>query len=773
MQPVTDAGEGTAGGPPALDDVTVLLVEDDLGDRELFAKQVQTGGLRPEVVAVGTLAAALDALDGATDLDIVLLDLGLPDSQGLDTLDRVTATDTPLPVIVLTGQGDDPALAVAALRQGAHDYLVKGQTGRGELARAIRYAIERHRMQRRTSAQMLHQAAMHQLEMTGGATTDLRGFAQAAASAIQVGLDARRVSLRLTGSSGPGVAAVTAAGQPLTPGTAGVGDDAEDDAEHDAMTVVQLRGEDGPLGRIEVVPATGTELTADQQRFLAAAAASITTRVERLVASLELNARTRQLDTVQRVAEQLQLEREPSAAVARVAGLLREGLHDEDELGVRVEVEGHVADAGPTGGRAAVAMEAVVTVRGEALGSIRLLGEGEPEPGPEERTVLEGVAAQLGTWWALARADREHRRDVDRIAQLMETAPVGLVLVDVDGRPRFANAAALLLVGADTLDDFPWSFDEPARDGLDPALAAVAGVRRTGTPVRDVRVSIPLEDGTERVLAVNASPLVPGPRGGRGMAMSIIDVTHERRRAVLLESALDREQRSAEELRRVSELKDGFLRALSHELRTPLASIVGFVETLKDHRDDLAPEQADTMLLRLESNAQRLGLLLEDLLDVGRITAGVRSPPNRTEHDLSDVVVDIVQLLPTDDHVVELDLTPTRAIVDRPKVERVVHNLVGNAIRHTPPGTTIRVATRRQEHAAVLVVDDDGPGIPSRERSDVFEPFVQGDRAAASPNPGTGVGLSLVRQFVELHDGTVELDVGPAGGARFTVVLPD
>lgn len=764
MRPVAGPGDGTPETARDLEDVTVLLVEDDLGDRRLFDRQIRSSGLDLTVVPVDTVAAAVEVLEGGDPVDVVLLDLGLPDSGGMQTLDRVAATGADVPVIILTGLGEDPELAVTALRRGAHDYLVKGETTGAELVRAIRYAIERSQMQRRAAAQLLRQTALHQLEVTGSGTGDLQAFAQAAASALQVGLDANQVAVRFDGPSIPSPVAATAIGDLLTSGMV--------HAEGDVATTVELRGETGRLGHVEVVLAHVASPTAAQQRFLSTAAAAITTRVERLVASANLHTRTRQLGTVQWVAEHLQRQEDPDTAVTQVAELLVEGLQDGDELGVRIEVEDHVATAGASD-RRAVVVEAAVTVRGDELGSIALLRDPDHAPGPDERALLEGVAAQLGTWWALSHADREHRRDLDRIAQLMETAPVGLALVDTGGVVRFANATALALVGADDLERFPWRFDEQARDDLDPALAAVARVRATGTPVRDVRVGVDAGDGAERILAVNASPLAPGPGGSRGMAISIRDVTTERHRAVLLESALDREQRSADELRRVSELKDGFLRALSHELRTPLASIVGFVETLKDHRDDLEPEQADGMLVRLESNAQRLGLMLEDLLDVGRLTAGVASRPHRIQHDLAGLVTSIVELLPTSDHVLELELEPTPALVDRAKVERVIHNLVGNAVRHTPMGTTIRVTTRRADGAAVLVVDDDGPGIPVEEREDVFEPFVQGDVAASSASPGTGVGLSLIRQFVELHDGTVELDEGTAGGARFTVVLPD
>lgn len=753
-------GDRPRGADIDLHDVTLLLVEDDLGDRRLFEEQLRAGGLRSRVTTAGSASEALDVLQEQDDIDLVLLDLGLPDTEGLEAIDRVTAVARDVPVVVLTGRADDPELAVSALRRGAHDYLVKGQTGASELARAIRYALERHDLQRRSSTQLLHQTALHQLEIASTTAADLQAFARSAAGALQVGLAARRATVRLTAPTLPSAATATAVDPSLR----------DNQPSDEDVTEVPLTGTTGEIGMLTVVVPADRPLNSDQRRFLTTATASIAARIERIAASMALTTRTRQLGTVQRVAEQLQRTREPEAAVACVADLLAAGAGLTDEGQVRVDVDGHRATAGSEGTPQSV-LEAPVTVRGEDIGTVQLLRHGGDAWGPEEQTMLDGVTAQLNTWWALSLADQEHRRNLDRIQQLMETAPAGLALVGANGQVQFANAAALDLVGAESVAGFPWRFDDAGESVLDPALAAVARVRRTGRPVRDVNVAMPQPDGTERVLSVNASPLTPS-RAGRGMAISMSDVTAERRRAVLLETALEREQETAEEMRRVGELKDGFLRAVSHELRTPLASIFGFAETLRDHGLDLDSEQRLGMLERLHANAQRLALLLEDLLDVGRLTAGVRSAPDLREVDLAEVVTAIIDLLSHEGRTIDLDLEPTTAHVEPAKVERIVHNLVGNVVRHTPEGTVARIATYSQGDTAVLVVEDDGPGIPAAERERIFEPFVQGPQASAAASPGTGVGLSLVRQFVELHGGSVEIDTSPMGGARFTIRFP-
>lgn len=767
-QPPVDEAAIVGGNAPAsigidLAGTTLLLVEDDPGAQREFEQQLRAGGLRPEVVTAGSVGEAVELLRARDEIDLVLLALDLPDSQGLGTIDQMIAGAGELPMIVLAGPDHDPGLADAALRRGAHDCLARGRSGTSELARAIRYAIERHVLEQRSAEQLLHQAALHQLEIASTKAADLGALADSAAGAIRAGLAARRVTLQLVVRSLPARATATAVEAPP-------GDDRT--VSDEDVTELALTGAAGDVGTLEIAMPVDRRLTTDQRRFLATATAALAARVERIVADMTLTARTRQLGTVQRVAEQLQRTRDPATAVSRVADLLAAGARLTDVGEVRVEVDGHTATAGDGGGSPQSVLEAPVTVRGEDIGTVQLArGDGAPW-GPEERMMLDGVTAQLSTWSALSWADQKHYRDLDRIVQLMETAPVGLALVDRSGHVQFANAAALDLVGAESVEQFPWRFDGRGEGELDAALTAVARVRRTGTSVRDLKVGLPQPDGTERVLSVNASPLAPSP-DGRGMALSMIDVTIERRRAVLLETALDHEQQSADELRRVGELKDGFLRAVSHELRTPLASIFGFAETLRDHGRNLEIDQQRGMLERLHTNAQRLALLLEDLLDVGRLTAGVRAVPNRRHVDLAQVVAAIIDLLPPEGRSIELDLEPTGAYVEPSKVERIVHNLLGNVVRHTPTGTTARVTTRRTAEAAVLVVEDDGPGIPAAEREHMFEPFVQGRLASTAANPGTGVGLSLVRQFVELHAGTVTVDASPTGGARFTVTFPD
>ena len=219
------------------------------------------------------------------------------------------------------------------------------------------------------------------------------------------------------------------------------------------------------------------------------------------------------------------------------------------------------------------------------------------------------------------------------------------------------------------------------------------------------------------------------------------------------------------------QLRVAFLRATSHELRTPLTSVAGFAATLERHGDALDRDQQRELVVRINANAERLTRLIEDLLDVDRLTSGVASA-QRTPADLPELVLRVLETVDTEGRVLDCDLAPVTVPVDVPKFERVVLNLVANAVRHSPPGGTVEVAVRDEGGHVVLAVRDHGDGIVAGFEQRIFEPFVQGPERRDAASPGTGLGLTLVRQLVDLHGGDVRASNAPGGGALFEVELP-
>jgi PAS domain S-box-containing protein len=246
----------------------------------------------------------------------------------------------------------------------------------------------------------------------------------------------------------------------------------------------------------------------------------------------------------------------------------------------------------------------------------------------------------------------------------------------------------------------------------------------------------------------------------------------EQEAAHQLTAALERERAAAEHLRAVDEMKTTFLQAVSHDLRTPLTTILGIALTLEHRADGLPARDLADLLHRLSGNARKLDRLLGDLLDLDRLARGTLTP-RRELVDLGALVHRVVDDAGVrDEHPVVVGAPPLQLAADAPKLERIIENLIVNAAKHTPPGTTIWVRLRAQDDGVLLLVEDEGPGVPAQLREQIFQPFRQG-RTIADHAPGSGIGLALVAQFAGLHGGRAWVQDRPGGGASFRVFLPD
>lgn len=232
---------------------------------------------------------------------------------------------------------------------------------------------------------------------------------------------------------------------------------------------------------------------------------------------------------------------------------------------------------------------------------------------------------------------------------------------------------------------------------------------------------------------------------------------------------LSAEHETVARLRELDVMKDTFITAISHEIRTPLTVIVGLTKTLRDHRRRLDEGRQDDLVVRLAVNAVRLERLIENVMDIQRLTHGVVSA-HRDEIDLSQLILDVAEGVELDGPL-HTNGHPVHGRVDPTLTRRIVQNLLLNAVKYTVSGTPIWVWAERAEDAVTIVVEDAGPGVPDGLKEEIFDPFTRGD--PDHPSPGTGVGLALVSRFAALHDGHAWVEDRPGGGARFCVELPD
>jgi len=240
-----------------------------------------------------------------------------------------------------------------------------------------------------------------------------------------------------------------------------------------------------------------------------------------------------------------------------------------------------------------------------------------------------------------------------------------------------------------------------------------------------------------------------------------------------LETAFASTEASEADARRSEDKMRRFVGDASHELRTPLTSIRGFAEL---YRQGALPAQADVdrAMSRVESEAARMGLLVEDLLLLARLDQ--QRPLERAPVDLlslaQDAVADARAVDPS--RSIELEVVaagpPPVVLGDGARLRQVLGNLVGNALTHTESPVSVRLST--VGGAAAVDVVDHGPGIVVEQRDKVFERFYRADDSRTRSSGGTGLGLSIVAALVAAHDGTVDIEDTPGGGATFRVSLP-
>ncbi|WP_200305306.1 sensor histidine kinase [Streptomyces adelaidensis] len=215
-----------------------------------------------------------------------------------------------------------------------------------------------------------------------------------------------------------------------------------------------------------------------------------------------------------------------------------------------------------------------------------------------------------------------------------------------------------------------------------------------------------------------------------------------------------------------------FVADASHELRTPLASIRGYAELTRRGREEIGPDTRHA-LGRIESESNRMTMLVEDLLLLARLDAG--RPLQFEQTDLIPLVVDTVSdaRVAGRSHNWRLDLPDVPALVsaDAARLQQVLVNLLANARTHTPPGTTVTARIQRRGPWMCVDVEDNGQGIPQELLPHVFERFARGDSSRSRASGSTGLGLAIVQAVADAHGGAVTVDSVP-GRTVFTVHLP-
>jgi len=232
--------------------------------------------------------------------------------------------------------------------------------------------------------------------------------------------------------------------------------------------------------------------------------------------------------------------------------------------------------------------------------------------------------------------------------------------------------------------------------------------------------------------------------------------------------------RDMEERKKVDELKDQFIGLVSHELRTPLTVIMGAVNTALSEATHLSPEETRQLLEDAASESELLSHILENLLELSRSQADrliLHLEPLKLEDVVQKTIHEARRHSSMHQFVMDLpkNIPPLRA--DRIRLERILHNLVENAVKYSPGGE-VRVSARQEGKNLVIAVHDHGPGITPQDQARLFQPFWRKRQADTDAIKGVGLGLVVCRRLAEAHGGRIWLESKPGHGTTFFFTLP-
>ncbi len=355
---------------------------------------------------------------------------------------------------------------------------------------------------------------------------------------------------------------------------------------------------------------------------------------------------------------------------------------------------------------------------------------------------------------------------------ILEQAGEALLLVDSQGRIVGGNAAAAHLTGWRV----PELLGRPFVAALDARVMYWDGAAAAaGEEPGEARWSGPLAEPPPDPAGGPPHPrdLVLTGRHGEQIYTEASVAQIRDAGANLLGAVVGLRDVSAQ--RQAEELQATFLSVISHELQTPLAVIRGYAELLADRAGDMPPAQLRDKLTVVADESARLSAMVANLLDASRIQAGgleLQREPVSIARLVQQTVQQVAMLTTTHRFVIAIpdDLPPVLADYDR--VAQVLRNLLENAVKYSPGGGNITITADLTSEEVIVHVIDEGIGVPSAEREQIFSRFARLDSRVVRQAKGVGLGLYIARAIIRAHGGRIWVDAGPGGGAQFSFSLP-
>jgi len=398
--------------------------------------------------------------------------------------------------------------------------------------------------------------------------------------------------------------------------------------------------------------------------------------------------------------------------------------------------------------------------RNRVTGLLSLASRLKRELSVEERTFLETLGVQLGGQLDALRQLGRAEAESERLQTVIDTVPVGIAMFDGHGAVTLRNRVVAEIWGHGAVDR------DAATQGAAYTLLTAEGrsLPSGDSPVARAMRGQVLDSGQELILRqsqtgkeipvlVNAVPTRDASGGVSGVIAVYQDITN---------------------IREIDRLKDDFINTVSHELRTPTTTVRGGALTLLKRGDQLEPDVRKQLLRDMADEAERLYHLVEDLLGLSRVQAGMQlqSEPMIVRRFVNKVIVEMGGRVGNHALTVEVPNDLPLIEADPTCLEQVMRNLLENAVKFSPKGRRIEITAVRRDKDVLFSVLDRGSGIPSTDMDRVFEPFYRTEEAVRTGAQGAGLGLTVSRRLIEIQGGKIWAEARHGGGTAFHFSLP-
>ncbi|MBA7632195.1 Adaptive-response sensory-kinase SasA [subsurface metagenome] len=390
------------------------------------------------------------------------------------------------------------------------------------------------------------------------------------------------------------------------------------------------------------------------------------------------------------------------------------------------------------------------------LGLIHLADESENKIPLETVRFLERVGVYIGEALHTFMAEDALQESEKRYRDLYEQAPDAYFSVGADGYIKQANRSATELLGYSREELVGRLVSDLYADTPNGKAAAEGVFRRflAGEEIRDQELEVRRADGSSVWVSLSVRPI--RDKEGRVVASRsmMVDITEQKK---------------------LDQLKDDFIGLVSHELRSPMTVVTGAINTALTEAERLSPEETRQLLKDAALEAESLSNLLANLLELSRVQAQ-RLVLYAEAIDVKKVIRDAVDKIKRQSSTHKFVLSLPRHLppvyADPLRLERILYNLLENAVKYSPPGGEVRVSVEPQEEHLVIGVSDQGIGISPADQKKLFEPFQRLEKSRLSGVRGVGLGLMVCRRLVEAHGGHIWVESKPGHGSSFFFTMP-